>query len=270
VLLLDPSGRVKLASAAALQLWQVSEGELGGAAFAGLFAFEVVSEDPEFLEAQWEALQASALDEPATLNVQPRGGNPREMRVQLERLSGEAGGFLATVRSVLASAAGASQSGAATGGADALGLLEEAGGVGLFELDLRQHNVRLTPAWKKQLGYAVSEIQDTLDAWLELIHPDDSAAAPTRLGRKPVAGTRAFNVEFRMRHQRGHWLWVQCLGVQVVGPGGELERVTGLQLDIAERKEMEDSLVANDARLQDLSSAGPLAAFELDFSNRVF
>ena len=42
-----------------------------GQLFASLFAFEIVSSDPDFLDAQWDALIASALNRDATLSAQP-------------------------------------------------------------------------------------------------------------------------------------------------------------------------------------------------------
>ena len=56
VLLLDAAGRITAANTTARALWQTGESELLGEPFAALFAFEIVSTDPEFLEAQWEAL----------------------------------------------------------------------------------------------------------------------------------------------------------------------------------------------------------------------
>ncbi|MBM3855583.1 MAG: PAS domain S-box protein, partial [Verrucomicrobia bacterium] len=106
--------------------------------------------------------------------------------------------------------------------------------------------------------------------WHRLIHPDDSAAAPDKVGRKIPAGPRPINVEYRMKHRRGHWVWIHCVGLQIVGAPGEVERVVGLHFDITERKELEDALIANDSRFQDLTAAGPLAAFELDFANERF
>ncbi|MEO6876364.1 MAG: ATP-binding protein, partial [Opitutaceae bacterium] len=121
------------------------------------------------------------------------------------------------------------------------------------------------------LGYLDAELPDTIDQWRELIHPDDSAAAPDQLANGKLAiSARPFSVEFRMRHQLGHWVWVQCLGLQVPGQTGELERIIGLQLDISDRKELEEASLANDTRMQELSSLGPLGAFELDFAAKSY
>ena len=72
VLVLNAAGCVTAANTSARALWQAGETELLGEPFATLFAFEIVSPDPEFLEAQWEALLISALDRSATLSAQPR------------------------------------------------------------------------------------------------------------------------------------------------------------------------------------------------------
>ncbi|MSU65829.1 MAG: response regulator [Opitutus sp.] len=268
VLLLDATGQIVATNASATRLWRTGVDSLVGEPFATLFAFEVVSSEPEFIQAQWDGLLVTALDRPAALSIQPREGEPREMQVCLEKSTGPGAGYIATVRSTpLAATVTAADGDDAT---SALAILLEQGPAGVFDLNLKCGYVRFSPAWKKLLGYTPAELPDTLDTWHQLIHPDDSAAAPDKIGRKATVRSRAFNVEFRMKHQRGHWVWIQCAGVQQISATGALERVVGLQFDIAERKELEDGLVANDARLQDLSGAGLLAAFELDFANGLF
>ncbi|HUR58960.1 MAG TPA: PAS domain-containing protein, partial [Opitutaceae bacterium] len=267
VLVLDGTGRIASANASARKLWQVADHELVGEHFVSQFAFEVVSNDPDFLEAQWEVLVASSLDRFAILSAQPREGAPRPVRVRLEKTTGNPAGYIATAQPP--AAAPAAKEGAEDPAA-AFKLLAEKSALGFFDLNLAAGRCQYSPAWKKMLGYAVPELADTLATWHELIHPDDSAAAPDKIGKKVTPGARPFNVEFRMKHQRGDWVWIQCTGVQLINAAGGLERVLGLHLDVSERKELEDSLVANDARLQDLSSSGPLAAFELDFANKNF
>ena len=267
VLLLDGEGRVVAANSTARQLWQTGQNELIGDAFASLFSFEVVSNDPEFMQAQWEVLLAG-LDRETVLTAQPREGPLCEVRVRLEKQLGGSSGFVATVQPATAVASTAVDP--STEILTRFRLLTEGGAIGFFDLNFAAGQVLFSPVWKRLLGYAPSELSDTIETWHELIHPDDSGASPDKVGRKAAPGHRPFSVEFRMRHHRGHWMWMHCVGVQVINPEGALERVVGVQLDISDRKELEDTLVANDARLQDLSGGGPLAAFELDFGNLAF
>jgi PAS domain-containing protein len=94
---LDSSGNITAANRSALALWAGQPGDLVGEAFADLFAFEVISRDPDWREAQWSALLESTLDESATLEIQPKQGASRRVHVRLERALGPSDGYLATV-----------------------------------------------------------------------------------------------------------------------------------------------------------------------------
>ncbi len=264
VVLLDDAGKITAVNASAQALWRAAPGELVGAHFASLIQFDVVSDEPGWLESNWEIILATALDHSAKLTIQPRSGAPRDVLLRLEKNLGAPSGYFATALPPVTATAPA-------GGNDAsFRLLAEKGVAGFFDLNLTTGRAHYSPAWKKILGYADAELPDTLDHWRQLIHPDDSGAAPDQLGKKLAVSARPFSVEYRMKHRLGHWVWIQCIGLQVVGAGGELERVIGLHLDITERKELEETSIANDTRLQELSSLGPLGAFELDFAAKVF
>ena len=261
IFVLDERGRVLMANAAAHALWQTGGDDLVGGVFAGLFAFDIVSQEAGFLAAQWDALASAATGEGIALQTQPRDGNPRKVLVQLEKIGGAQGGYFATAAPVATDALAPVES-----AAQALAVLADQSALGFFDLDFKRDRIHYTPAWKKLLGYVDAELPNTYDTWLQLLHPDDSGAAPDKFGKKSAAaGSRPFAVEFRMRHRLGRWVWIQCLGVQVFGDGGALERVVGLHLDISERKEIEEATLANDERLRALSADGQLGAFEIDF-----
>jgi PAS domain S-box-containing protein len=261
VFVLDERGRVLMANATASTLWQTGGNDLVGGNFAGLFAFEIVSQETDFLEAQWDVLAAAATEEAIALQAQPREGAPREVLVQLEKTGGAQGGYFATVAPVAPAAPAPVDS-----AIQALSLLVDRSALGFFDLDFKGNRIHYTPAWKKLLGYVDAELPNTYDTWLQLLHPDDSGAAPDKFGKKSAAaGPRPFAVEFRMKHRLGRWVWIQCLGVQIFGDDGALERVVGLHLDISERKEIEEATLANDERLRALSADGQLGAFEIDF-----
>jgi two-component system cell cycle sensor histidine kinase/response regulator CckA len=149
---------------------------------------------------------------------------------------------------------------------DALELLAAHAVVGFFDLHFKADRIHYSPAWKNLLGYSADELADPREVWRHHIHPEDSDAAPYFLGHRHSPGTRHLHVEFRMRHRDGHYVWLQCTGLQQIGPDGELARVTGFCLDVTERHELEEASLANDTRLQELTNLpGPLGAFEFDF-----
>jgi PAS domain S-box-containing protein len=264
------------ASRAAGALWQAAAESLAGTPLPSLFAFEIVSNDADWLEAQWEALLASALDRTLPLDAQPRAEEAAPVAVQL-RLEPAAGGdaayFAFVTREPPKPSTASPLLDPAVAGAESPflpPLLLSQSPVGFFDLHFHTGAILYSPAWKRLLGYGEDELENTYDTWLRLIHPDDSGAAPDRLLKSPAPGWRSFAVEYRMRHRRGHWVWVLGTGVQRFGPDGKLERVTGLHLDVTERKEFEEQALVGDERFSHLADDATLALFDLDFANRRF
>ncbi|MBP7482892.1 MAG: PAS domain-containing protein [Lacunisphaera sp.] len=265
VLVLDAAGVVLAANAAAHDFWGVAAPQLLGEAFVRLFQFEIISDEADWLEAQWAAVLATAENRTAAFTAKTHAGVARDALLRLEKIPGLDDRLLATVQPPVAGGP------APTAPAhDGLQLLITQSGIGYFDLDLTTGAARYSPAWKKMLGYANAELPDTHAAWRELFHPDDSAAAPDKLGKKSAAGTRPIDIEFRLRHRLGHYVWIHCLGLQLIDHDEQLTRVIGLHLDVTERKEIEETSMAGDIRLQLLSGSGPLGAFELDFSAQTF
>jgi len=264
VLLVNDKGRITAANSTARSLWQVTEAELVGEALSSLFFFEIVSEGPDWLEAQWDVILAATLERSARLSIQPREAAPLDQLVRLEPAIGGATGYVVVVQAPPVAAATIQRE-------DGLNFLVEQNIIGFFDLNFKSGRVVYSSAWKKLLGYVDAELPDTHEAWLQHIHPEDTEAAPYFLGRKLTTGTRRINVEFRMLHRRGHYVWLQSTGLQQIGVAGELERATGFCTDVTERRELEESSLANDSRLQDLSGpTGELGAFEFDFAQKIF
>ncbi|MCW5550320.1 MAG: PAS domain-containing protein, partial [Opitutaceae bacterium] len=260
VLMLDAAGMVVAANAAAHAFWGVEPGRLNGEAFVRLFEFEIVSDEPDWLDTQWAAVLATARDQVAPFIARDHEGRTHAVIVRLEQPPGLAERHLATVQ------APADTTRRLPTDDTLVPQLAEHGPIGFFDLNPATGEAWYSPAWKKMLGYVHGELPDTHASWLELLHPEDTTAAPFLPGKSTAAGPRPFDVEFRLRHRRGHYVWIHCVGVQVIDEAGQLTRVYGFHLDITERKETEEASLAGDQRLRTLSEAGPLGAFELDFT----
>jgi PAS domain S-box-containing protein len=259
VLVVDGTGNILTADAGARSLWRAGETGLAGERLPALFAFEVTSTDAQFLESQWEVLLATATAAPLRLTAQPKEGEKLEVFLQLEKTTlSSAPAYLAFVQP-----AGAPSP---SSGRDLGAMLADNSPVGVFDLNFKAGTYYYSPAWKKQLGYADHELAATFETWRTLLHPEDSAAAPDRVSSKSSNGVRSFSAEYRLRHKRGHYVWLHSTGIQALGPGGKIERVAGVHIDITERKEVEDESLQSEERLRKLSSPGPLGAFDFDFA----
>ena len=142
--------------------------------------------------------------------------------------------------------------------------------LGFFDLDFAQHQFYFSPVWKNLLGYLDKDLPNLETTWRDLVHPDDSGAAPDSAERKFPNQTRPFSTEFRMRTKTGAYEWVLANGVQIFGEDSSLRQVLGAMSGIQERKEFEESCIASDERLTALGRTGELAAFDLDFGSSTF
>ncbi len=97
--------------------------------------------------------------------------------------------------------------------------------------------------WHTMLGYTAAEIPDTLDAWDDLVHPDDAQARQAAWEAHVQGLTPTMETEFRIRHKQGHWVWMHSRGRVVErGAEGQPLRVVGLRMNISRRKEFEQRL----------------------------
>jgi len=270
VLVLDTDGRILVSSAAARSLWQAAPTELVNDFFPNLFAFEVVSRESGWVQSQWEVLLSAALDQSISLKLQPKEAAALDCLVHIEKAGDEPVRYLAFINlpAQVAPPPSPALTASPFGGADDfIAQLKERSPLGFFDLNFVKNEVYYSPAWKRMLGYADAALPNTYDSWLALIHPDDSAAAPDRQGKGGATGSRPFSLEFRMKHAKGHYVWVQSVGLQLFGPNGALQRVTGAHLDVSDRKEFEEASLRAEERLLQLSDRGRVGVFDLDFTN---
>ena len=263
---LDADGLIKSANLAAEAFWTCAPNAMIGLPFSALITVYPTGGVITPRNQQWQVLCGMALNRPVPCSARLPDQPSVEVSVRLEEARGDGVKFFAFVEDPTRRRESSPPMLVDSG----LALLADQGAVGFFDLNFKAGQVYYSPAWKRVLGYTDNELANTYDSWLRLIHPDDSAAAPDHDGRRQIRGVRGFGVEIRMLHRRGHYVWVHCLGTQVYSPRGELERVTGLQIDISERKELEENSLVNEERLQRLCEQGELALFDLNFATQNF
>ena len=116
-----------------------------------------------------------------------------------------------------------------------LQLALEGSDLGLWDWDITTGETYFDPQWQIILGYEVGEIEQTHQAWLQLLHPEDTPRVIKVLqdyleGRLPV-----YNIEFRMRSKSGKWQWILSHGkVCERDAAGKPLRMTGTHKDISD------------------------------------
>ncbi|GAB4241729.1 MAG: hypothetical protein Kow00109_17280 [Acidobacteriota bacterium] len=87
-------------------------------------------------------------------------------------------------------------------------LILEALGAAWWEQDFANGKVCRSPLWMRMLGYEPEEIPPELNAWKELIHPEDLPAA-LHMAQLHERGERpVFEVLHRLRTKEGGWRWI--------------------------------------------------------------
>lgn len=121
-------------------------------------------------------------------------------------------------------------------------LAMEAANDGLFDWDLKNNTIYYSPRWKSMLGYEDFEIKNEFSEWERLTEKEDVEESWQRLRAHMEGKTDRFEMEFRMKHKKGHWVSVLSRANAQLNEKGEAVRMVGTHVDISRRKEIEKAL----------------------------
>jgi PAS domain S-box-containing protein len=114
---------------------------------------------------------------------------------------------------------------------------------GVWDWDLVQQRMYLSPGCRALLGLADGERLDSPLDWLRRIHPDDLGAARARVFGHLRGDTESYSGEYRMHHGDGRWMWVHNRGKVVQrDDAGRALRAVGTLVDVTERRAAETAL----------------------------
>ncbi len=128
-------------------------------------------------------------------------------------------------------------------------LAVEAGMMGVWEWNTATDAMHLDPMLKTMLGYALDEIPDEAEAWLELVHPEDRPNLEMTLAKHREREGVAFESEHRKLRKDGGVAWILTRGTAWrERPDGPL-LLSGADLDITQRKQAEQAVEQERSRL---------------------
>lgn len=114
---------------------------------------------------------------------------------------------------------------------------------GLWDWDLIEDSLYLSPRWKEMVGCSEQQIGSNKEEWFERIHPDDRNDFEARI-RASLQGTDdSFESEHRILSSGGGYSWVLNRGLIVRDKSGRTVRMVGAQTDITSRKQIEEQLL---------------------------
>lgn len=133
---------------------------------------------------------------------------------------------------------------------------EEIGQVGSWEWYVSENRAVTSPGLQKLLGLTGEDAGNTLEAYLERVHPDDREKVRQVL-TSALQAVGPFDLETRIIRTDGKVLFIYTRGETIVDQDGNLEGLTGISLDITERKQIEESVASMQRRFQALIENAP-------------
>ncbi len=132
---------------------------------------------------------------------------------------------------------------ASTESKDRLVLALRASGNGVWDLNVATGEVHYSPRWKQMMGLSDQEAPAQLATWLDRLHPEDAVRVRAELKSFSDGLSSTFDVEYRLRHQDGTYLWMQNRALAAHRERRRATRIVGVQNDVTRHKTEEEQLL---------------------------
>jgi PAS domain S-box-containing protein len=125
--------------------------------------------------------------------------------------------------------------------AERLELALQGANEGIWDWNIATGYVSYSNLWVEMIGYKPGELKPDVGTWEQLLHPDDKNKTMEALNKHLEDAQNEYKAEFRLKCKDGSWKWIQALGkVFQRDTDGKPERMSGIHLDITERKLLEE------------------------------
>ncbi|MCM3872038.1 MAG: PAS domain-containing protein [Pyrinomonadaceae bacterium] len=130
-------------------------------------------------------------------------------------------------------------------------LAADAASLGVWIRDLVRNEIWATDRWRALLGFTESEPLE-IDKFLDRLHPDDRERVRRALAMA-IDGDGVYETEYRVVLANGQTRWIASRGQAEFDGRGKPIRVTGVSIDISNRKLAERELLQRHTELAHLS-----------------
>lgn len=140
--------------------------------------------------------------------------------------------------------------------------------LGMWDWNLVTGETAFDERWAEIAGYRLDELEPTsIDTWQRLAHPGDLATSEAMIAEHLAGRAPFYDLELRVRHREGHWVWVHDRG-QVVerSPDGRPTRMMGTHEDISARVTAVETLNANRYDLEQAQRIAHVGSWRLDLA----
>lgn len=123
-----------------------------------------------------------------------------------------------------------------------LELATVAGNVGVWDWNIQTNEIYIDSILKTQLGYTELDIENNLDSWYSLIHPEDREKVLAAINSHLQGFTEQYEIEYRRLHKNGSIRWFISRGTAIWDESNKPYRMAGADTDITQCKQTEEDL----------------------------
>lgn len=139
-----------------------------------------------------------------------------------------------------------------------------------WDWDIKSGEVIFNARWAEMRGFQPEEIKPHVDSWIASVHPDDWPRVQQAVTDHFQGLTPEYEAEFRALTKSGDWIWILDRGkVFARNDKGQPCRMVGTELDITERKHLEEQLRLSEAKASGIVSVSADAIISIDENQRI-
>ena len=141
---------------------------------------------------------------------------------------------------------------------------------GTYEWNIETNDVVINDRYAEMLGYTVEELEPvTFEKWLQNTHPEDIEKARERIKKCFKKEVDYFQLEMRIKHKSGHWVWVNVRGKIIEwSPDNRALKMYGTHQEITQRKTIEKKLNEERSLLRTIIDSSPDSIYVKDLQGR--
>ena len=140
---------------------------------------------------------------------------------------------------------------------------------GTWEWNVQTGETVFNEIWAQMLGYTLKDLSPvSIRTWETLIHPEDLQKSTELLQQHFSGIIPYYECQCRLKHKRGHWVWVNDRGRVVTWTDdGKPLMMFGTHMDITEAKQAEEVLMDTNRRLEEATLMANQMAAKAESAN---
>lgn len=140
---------------------------------------------------------------------------------------------------------------------------------GIWEWNFETNELYFSNRWKEMFGYEPDEIDNTVDAWSELIFEEDKERALKLVEDHRKGLIPEFNMIQRFKHKNGSTVYVLSRAKSYMNELGNVVRMVGAHTDITSTIKAQEAVKRSEEHFRSLFENMQLGVMEVDNNDRI-